>query len=530
MKDSHTAHSAILAALLIALSGSALAQTELPHPTYTWSLSPTSGDWDTAANWSPEGVPDTAARAVFGPSSVTNVTASSPSLYSIEFTPGASPYTITGDFYFDREGVFNNSGVVQTFNGSFGFSRDAVAGSLVTYNTTDVGFGYGANAGSATFNIDVDGYASFSGTNRLGYGSAGSATFNNSGFISFHKHSTADQATFINYGGDSFGAPGAFVMFKRANAASSTIILYGGTVFGALGARCFFLNSSASSATLIAYGGAGDSRSGGSILFTTSSGGTARVEVFGNGNLDLSRLGAADNTIGSLEGDGFVYLGGGPLAIGGNNIDTTFAGTITEEGGIHEGGPGSISKTGSGTLTLTGASDYTDGTTVESGLLFVNNTSGSATGSGPVTVAGGGLSGAGIITGPLTVGTGSSSGAALAPGASGSTIGTLIVQNALSLLADATYDAQLNSTTLLADDVTSAGVTINGAKIRVGDLGASALASGTSFTLLNNTSSTPISGTFTNLPDGATVIVGNNTFRANYEGGDGNDLTLTVVP
>ena len=33
-----------------------------------------------------------------------------------------------------------------------------------------------------------------------------------------------------------------------------------------------------------------------------------------------------------------------------------------------------------------------------------------------------------------------------------------------------------------------------------------------------------------NLPDGATITSGNNTFQANYEGGNGNDLTLTVVP
>ena len=44
------------------------------------------------------------------------------------------------------------------------------------------------------------------------------------------------------------------------------------------------------------------------------------------------------------------------------------------------------------------------------------------------------------------------------------------------------------------------------------------------------TSSTPITGTFSNLPDGAIVIVGTTNFQANYEGGDGNDLTLTVVP
>ena len=40
----------------------------------------------------------------------------------------------------------------------------------------------------------------------------------------------------------------------------------------------------------------------------------------------------------------------------------------------------------------------------------------------------------------------------------------------------------------------------------------------------------PIIGTFMNLPDGGTITAGSNTFQANYEGGDGNDLTLTVVP
>ena len=48
--------------------------------------------------------------------------------------------------------------------------------------------------------------------------------------------------------------------------------------------------------------------------------------------------------------------------------------------------------------------------------------------------------------------------------------------------------------------------------------------------LISNTSATPIVGTFANLPDGSTFTVGTNTFQANYEGSDGNDLTLTVVP
>jgi autotransporter-associated beta strand protein len=479
----------------------------------------------------PDGVPDTQAeKAAFGSSSVTNITVSpSDALGSLEFTPGANQYTINGGLFFNRGGVFNNSGVVQTFNGEFAFDKGAVAGDLVTYNVTNyVDFGGGANAGSGTFN--VDGRVSFFGSGHLGSASAGSATFNNSGTIGFGKRSTAGEATFINYGGTSFGAAGAEIDFNRlSNAGSSTIILYGGSVYRAHGARLSFDKSSASSATLIAYGGAGLG-SGASILFTNSNGGTARVEVFGNGNIDFSRVGVADNAIGSLEGNGLVFLGDGTLAIGGNNINTTFAGTITEQGGVHHGGPGSISKTGTGTLTLTTANDYSAGTTIESGSLFVNNTTGSATGSGPVNVVGGTLAGTGTITGPLTVGNGSS-GATLAPGATSSTIGTLTVQDALNFAANSSYEAQLNSTALMADNVTANEVTISSdAQITLTDLGATTLPDGTSFTLIDNTSGAAIGGTFSNLEDGAMIAIGSNTYEANYESGDGNDLTLTVVP
>jgi len=41
---------------------------------------------------------------------------------------------------------------------------------------------------------------------------------------------------------------------------------------------------------------------------------------------------------------------------------------------------------------------------------------------------------------------------------------------------------------------------------------------GTVFTAINNTSANPIAGTFANLADGSTIIVGSNTFQ------------VTVVP
>jgi hypothetical protein len=73
-------------------------------------------------------------------------------------------------------------------------------------------------------------------------------------------------------------------------------------------------------------------------------------------------------------------------------------------------------------------------------------------------------------------------------------------------------------------------VTINsGALLFFGAIDTGTIAPGTVFTVINNTAATPIVGTFDNVPDGGTVTVGSNTFQANYEGGNGNDLTLTVV-
>ena len=53
-------------------------------------------------------------------------------------------------------------------------------------------------------------------------------------------------------------------------------------------------------------------------------------------------------------------------------------------------------------------------------------------------------------------------------------------------------------------------------------------APGNVFTLINNTGSSPIGGTFTNLTDGSTVVLNGVSFKVDYEGGGGNDLTLTA--
>jgi len=91
------------------------------------------------------------------------------------------------------------------------------------------------------------------------------------------------------------------------------------------------------------------------------------------------------------------------------------------------------------------------------------------------------------------------------------------------------YKVDANSTSAKADKVLARGVTINsGAQFFFADHGSGTLPAGTVFTLIGDTATTAISGTFANLSEGLIFSIGPNTYRVSYYGGDGNDLTLTV--
>jgi autotransporter-associated beta strand protein len=301
------------------------------------------------------------------------------------------------------------------------------------------------------------------------------------------------------------------------------------TVFTTLASNSteFHDTSTAGNATLIANSGG----FGAFILFSGNSGGvTSRVEVFGNGNLDISAHNAPGVAVGSIEGNGAVFLGSNNLRIGSNNLSTGFSGTA-QDGGMAGGIGGSLTKIGTSNLTLSGANTYTGGTTITAGTLFVTNRRGSGTGRGAVQVNAGKLGGTGKISGSVTVGTGSGPGAFLTPGTAAARIATLTIQNTLRFKADGTFHFGYTSTNSTADKIVTRGVTIGtGAQFFFGPLDTGTIPPGTVFTALNNTGTTPITGTFANIPDGSTVTVGSNTFQADYQGGDGNDLTLTVVP
>jgi hypothetical protein len=101
----------------------------------------------------------------------------------------------------------------------------------------------------------------------------------------------------------------------------------------------------------------------------------------------------------------------------------------------------------------------------------------------------------------------------------------------LTFQSDAIYNFNLNSKTAKSDSVVANGATINnGAEFTFTDVAHHRLPIGTVFTVIENTSANPIAGTFSDLPDGSTFTSNGNTYQVNYEGGDGNDLILTVVP
>jgi autotransporter-associated beta strand protein len=398
-------------------------------------------------------------------------------------------------------GIFTNNGA--PVSGAFG-------GFMLFLDDSTAGTGFFTNNGGTAINAEGGG-------------------------IQFEFHSSGDNGTFINNGGAASAAQGGhtYVSGFDSSAGDGIFINYGGEVTGAEGGLTRITGlSTAASATLIATGGVGGA-AGGAIQFAgRGRGGMARVEVFGTGSLDISfDILNAGVTVGSLEGDGLVFLGANKLTVGRNELSTTFSGLI-QDGGLNGGTGGSLTKAGTGMLRLTHRNTYTGGTAVNNGTLLVKNQTGSATGTGAVQVNAGTLSGTGKIGGAVTVGTGGGTGALLSPGGSShlTKFGTLTIQSALTFNSDATYKVQLNSTNSIADKVVADGVTINGAQFSFFDLGSGTLTPGTVFTVIDNTSASPIAGTFTNLADGAIFTRKNNSYQVNYESGDGNDLTLTVVP
>ncbi|PYL73021.1 MAG: hypothetical protein DMF26_15180 [Verrucomicrobia bacterium] len=478
------------------------------------------------------------------------------------------------DFYDNAgadHGTFINHGTIVFFDSS------TAANSIFTIGGSDGGgtisFTDTSSAGNANFTLLEDTEIHVQANANLGNAVMTANGATESGFgssVDLHDSMTADHATLIANGGTlngQLGLQGIFDFEDDSTAAEATLIINPGTVADAVGGAIGFgsgasagdsnitvngaavtgdlaeglltfsgsardANATAANASITATGGSNGGRGGDIEFLRDALGGTCSIELLGNAQLDLAPDRVHDLTIGSLAGEGRVFLGGHGLIIGSNNLSTTFAGKIFDgQGGSTP--PGFLSKIGTGTLELAGAMSYTGGTTVSRGTLLVTNITGSGTGSGPVIVTAGTLGGAGVISGPVTIGSGSGATAFLAPSAGTNRKSTLTMQSSLTFQADGTYTCtfKARNTKARTDRINASGITINsGASINLLGTVQGQLQIGLAFTIISNTSADPIAGTFSNLPDGGIVTINGNNLQASYEGGDGNDLTLTVVP
>ncbi len=120
----------------------------------------------------------------------------------------------------------------------------------------------------------------------------------------------------------------------------------------------------------------------------------AYLYVASNGGGGVSS--ATNITLGALSGSGGMS-GLHYYTIGNKGTSTTYSGVI-------DAGAGRLTKKGTGSLTLSGSNLYTGGTTIDGGKLILGNTTGSATGTGAITVNNTGvLMGTGTASGKVTV-------------------------------------------------------------------------------------------------------------------------------
>lgn len=165
--------------------------------------------------------------------------------------------------------------------------------------------------------------------------------------------------------------------------------------------------------------------------------------------------------IGELSGTSGSELGAGGQAsnnitwmIGDRNTNATFHGLISDRQFKNSGAKTSIIKSGTGVWTLNNANTYTGTTEIKGGSISVENTSGSATGTGDVLVrSGGGLRGNGSIAGNLLVETGAS----LSMG-EGSELGIMTINKNVDIQPGAYLSTKLNTIDKTADKLVVKGL------------------------------------------------------------------------
>jgi len=378
--------------------------------------------------------------------------------------------TITNHITFDANLTFGGTDSL-VFSGSFslGGDRAFTVENTTTFNGAISGAGHSLTkngsgtlilAGINTFGGPSDSLSINAGTVALGHDNAAGAALNtlvlNGGAVEAFggPRTLANRIVIANsstIGGERDLSFSGFVSHRRGNH-TLTINNSGLTTFSGP-ALVLAANNEAGTLTFDVSG-----LSGGVIISSAIQGGsgTGADQLIKNGTGNLTLAGAGANTFsggltvnaGTVTAAKTNALGLGPLTVNDGIVDVAdfnqAVGTLTLAGGTINGtggaltasdfqiqsgrvsailrGAGALHKSTPGTLILNGPNSYTGGTRVDAGTLLVENTTGSGTGTGLVTVNNGGvLGGTGTILGPINL----NSGGAISPGVSPGMLNTV---------------------------------------------------------------------------------------------------------
>lgn len=358
-------------------------------------------------------------------------------------------WTINGDFTLGQA-VGGTAAV--TMAGTMDLGGAVRTITTVTNGTISAGISNGGLTKEGSATLTLSGTNNYNGLTTINAGTlsvtgtnsgSGGTTVNAGGILSFNANGKLASGTLTLAGGNVTETAN-----RESNPIPCPVVMTGNTDFFAttagVGYRWIVLSSDS----------------------ITTSGGTLQVR-------NLSTASTGTNAL-RLSGGGFTFSQPIVIGVAGDNSvnpnstaalalygtngagDTTISGQISGYGFLLRGA--TTAGTGGRTI-LTGDNSYTGGTIINDGTLLVNNTTGSGTGSGTVTVnTGGVLGGTGTVGGAVVVKSGGTVTAGASPG-------TLTLANGLDLSAGGT-----NVWELSANSTSGAGTTFDQLSLTAGDL------------------------------------------------------------
>jgi autotransporter-associated beta strand protein len=393
-------------AALLAVAAIGVAAPQVASAQYTWSgAAAQSGNWTATARWTggPAGTyPNTSsATATFN----LPLSTAPSGVYNVQISNVAGSAVTTKGIT-----VNNYSGVNDTENLRFGANGNGT----LTFQSADGPAFYTENAAATdstgltkiaaptTFASDIVFTQNHAITSNTG--TAFTSTNNSPGGVTapvgvtFTKEGPGNVQFEVAPAGPGTGFQGAVVVNNGAVREEANVFANASSVTVNSGGQ-FQLGSSTVTNWSLAPGAVLGLSGPGKAAGTANPDGALRFQ-------NNAATASFDNPV-SLNGDSAIFVNANLAPVAPAPVTYahfTLANTVSGNGGLI--------KTGPGILDLTQANSYGGATTVNAGTLLANNTSGSATSGGPVTVnVGATLGGSGFISGDVTF-----VGGALAPG------------------------------------------------------------------------------------------------------------------